>query len=346
MSIKGRTVSFLSEIAVATPLRSTFERTLVSLGHKYPTSRTVESFCRHFGSKLIEQEGNGFARVATFESGGNMFCGGEKRVAPLSLMFYFFGTIWGQHEDEQPVVRCFRRLVREGDVFFDLGANLGFYTCYTVPLCGKSGAVHAFEANPYLIPHLYRSRDLNGEYGNIHLNAVAVGKESGASLPLYDPGSIGCSSLYPHGWLDQGSRVLVPIVTIDEYIRENRIKRIDLMKIDIEGAELDALQGMEEAFRSCPPKVIICELTLLPEQSDPLRQSPEVLRRASSAADPQQLTYFLQQKGYELWGIAADGRLCTWETPRLTSESPLKLANAAYVLPEMRRLRPEIFVQR
>jgi len=333
----------LSDIAIAAPWRSTFERALVSYGHRYPASRTIQSFCRHFGSKLIDHEGSGFARVATFESGGKMFCGGEKQVASLSLMFHFFGTIWGQHEDEHSVVRLLSRLVREGDTFFDLGANLGFYSCFVAPLCGKSGAVHAFEANPTLIPHLNRSRHLNKEQANIHINAVALGKESGTFLPLYDPDWIGCSSLYPHEWLNKGSKVLVPVTTIDDYVCEKGIKRIDVMKIDIEGAELDAFQGMQQAFQTCPPKVIICELTLLPDRDDPLRQSADVLRRASMAADPQQLIQFLAQKDYELFEIAGDGRLRPWKKVELTTELPLKVTNGVFVVGETQRLRPEIF---
>src|SRR5205085_8345556 len=68
-----------------------------------------------------------------------------------------------------------------------------FYSVYVGPLCGRSGAVHAFEANPRLIPHLSRSIALNQVHSNIRLNAVAVGNQSGASLPLYDPDRIGCS---------------------------------------------------------------------------------------------------------------------------------------------------------
>ncbi len=346
MSVKGHVVDLLGGVAVAGPWRSTVEKALVSFAHKYPTSRTVLSFCRHFGGKLVEREGSSFSRRAVFETGGVMFCGGEKKVAQLSLMYYFLGTITGQHEDEQGVAQCLQRLVREGDVFFDLGANFGFYSFYVAPLCGRSGAIHAFEANPFLIPHLHRSAELNRECGKIQVNALAVGKESGKYLPLYDPDWFGCSSLYAHGWLNQGSKVLVPLVTIDEYVLKNRIERIDVMKIDIEGAELDAFQGMEQTFQVCPPKVIICELTLLPEENDPLRHSAGVLRRASSAADPRELTEFLKQKGYELWGIADDGRLCTWEATKLTAEEPLKLANAAFVLPSFRRSRPEIFVPR
>ena len=344
MSIKGRVVKTLSEIGIAAPWRSAVEGALVSLGHKYPTSRTVLSFCRHFGSKLIEYEGNEFGRVATFETGGKMSCGGERTLAELSLFYYFCGTITGQHEDERRVVRLLRQLVRNGDVFFDLGANFGFYSCYVLPLCGMSGAVHAFEANPGLIPHLRRSIDLNRGYGNINLNPVAVGSDSGTYLPLYGTDRIGCSSLYPHEWLDRDSTIEVPVVTIDEYIREKRIKRLDVMKIDIEGAELDALHGMEETFRTCPPRAIICELTVLPEESSPGRDHPEIRRRAATAADPYQLADFLRQKGYQLCYIDDDGRLRAAQGLEPTGDFALKVTNVAFVLPDLQRSRPEVFV--
>jgi FkbM family methyltransferase len=344
VSIKGRVVKTLSEIGIAAPWRSAVEKALVSLGHKYPTSRSVLSFCRHFGSKLIECEGNEFARVAIFETGGKMSCGGERKLAELSLFYYFCGTITGQYEDELRVVRLLRRLVKRGDVFFDLGANFGFYSCFVLPLCGRSGAVHAFEANPCLIPHLRRSIDLNREYGNIDLNPVAVGSNSAVYLPLYGTDRIGSSSLYPHEWLDRDSAIEVPVVTIDEYVREKRIKRIDGMKIDIEGAELDALHGMEETFRTCPPRAIICELTVLPEESSPERDHPEIRQRASSAADPYQLADFLRHKGYQLCYISDDGRLGAAPALKPTDDFALKVTNVAFVLPELQRLRPEIFV--
>ena len=343
MSIKGRVVKTLSEIGIAAPWRSAVEGTLVSLGHKYPTNRSVLSFCRHFGSRLIEYEGDEFARVAIFDTGGKMSCAGDRALSELSLFYYFCGTITGQHEDELRVVRLIRQLVREGDVFFDLGANFGFYSCYVLPLCGKSGAVHAFEANPCLIPHLLRSIDLNKGYGDINLNPVAVGSDSGVRLPLYGSNRIGCTSLYPHEWLDRDSTIEVPVMTIDEYVREKRITRLDVMKIDIEGAELDALHGMEETFRTCPPEAIICELTVLPEEGSSSPDYPEI-RRAPSAADPYQIVDFLRQKGYQLCYISDEGRLSVAPALEQNGVLALKVTNVAFVLPELQRLRPELFV--
>lgn len=343
MSIKGNVVSAISDVAVRSPLRSVAEKLLTAAGHRFPTSKTVQSFCWHFGGKLMEQEGAGFERIATFASGGQMYCGPEQ-IGFLSLMHYFLGTITGQTQDERPIVRLLNRLMRHGDVFFDVGANLGFYSFYVGPMCGKSGSVHAFEANPRLIPHLSRSIELNRAQSNIYLNAVAVGKQSNTHLPLYDPDKIGCSSLHLHGWLDRESTVLVPVVTIDDYIREHGISRIDVMKIDIEGAELEAFQGMEETFRLCPPGVIICEL--MPFENIYGRDRPEVMHRADSAAGPSEISGYLHAKGYEMFQIESlDGRLRLLEKSTPNIEESRHVENVAFVLREYYKdKRPEIFV--
>ena len=343
MSLKGHTVDFISEIAATGPWCTAFEKALVSFTHRYPTNRTLLSLCRHFGSKLIRREGESFSRLAVFDTGGKMSCSGASCLAKLSLSYYFVGTINGQHEDEQGVARLLRRVVRNGDVFFDLGANFGFYSSYVLPLCGRSGEVHSFEANVSLIPHLRRLSEVNSEYGGIRLNAVAVGKESGRSLPFYGSDRIGCSSLYPHEWLTHDNPVLVPVVTIDEYVREKDIRRIDVVKIDIEGAELDALEGMEKTLHACPPKLIVCELTLMPESTNPLRRHAEALR-ASSAANPQQIAMFMQERGYELWFITEAGTLIRSGPSDLTTDTVLKLINVAFVRPELKKERAELFI--
>ena len=342
MSIKGAIVRSLSAVAVTFPFRSAAEKLLVVVGHRFPASRVVQSFCRHFGSKLIEHEGMSFERIVIFASGGKMHCGVDGDIGLLSLMHYFLGTITGQTEDERPIVKLLNRVIHEGDVFFDVGANLGFYSFYVGPLCGKSGSVHAFEANPRLIPHLSQSIELNQTQSNIQLNAAAVGGRPRTHLPLYDPDRIGCSSLHAHGWLDRDSAVLVPVITIDDYIRERGVTRIDVMKIDIEGAELEAFQGMEETFRVSPPGVIICEL--MPFENTHGRDRIEVLHRAQSAAKPSEIAGFLAAKGYELFEIGkTDGRIELFETSFSTIEDARHVVNVAFVHKDIKDQRPEIF---
>lgn len=332
MTIKGSIVGAVCGLAVASPLRGAAERLLVRVGHRFPTSRIVQSFSRHFGSRIMEREGVDFERIVTFASGGKMRCGADGQIGWYCLMHYFLGTITGQIEDERPLVYFLDRVLREGDVFFDVGTNLGFYSSYVAPLCGRSGSVHAFEANPSLIPHLQRSLDLNAGQCQIHLNPVAVGSESNKVLRLYDPDRIGNSSFYPHGWLDKQTWVDVPVVALDDYVQSKEIKRIDVMKIDIEGAELDAMHGMEKTLKSCPPDVILCEL-----------MPSKVPERADGAARPGEISELLSSRGYVLCYIGEeDGLLMLAEKNVTNIDHESHIVNVAFVQSSFLTERPDI----
>src|SRR3989442_7445170 len=97
------------------------------------------------------------------------------------------------------------------------------------------------------------------------------------------------------------------------------------MKIDIEGAELEAFQGMEETFRVCPPGVIICEL--LPIENTYGRDHIEVLHPALSASNPTLIAEFLHAKGYEMFQIVKTDRKST----RLNS-SHVRISYAVFCL--------------
>src|SRR4029079_10129921 len=101
---------------------------------------------------------------------------------------------------------------------------------------------------------------------------------------------IGSSSLHPHEWLSQQKAVLVPVTTIDDYVREHQSSRSAMMKIEIEGAELEAFEGMTDTFRLCPPGIILCELIPL-----------NVTGRAQSSPAPSQMAQFLISRGYEMF---------------------------------------------
>lgn len=335
MTIKGNVVSALCGLAALPPFTAASERLLLLAGHRYPTSRTVQSFSRHFGARLMDRERERFERIITFDTGGKMHCGADEFAGPPCVMHYFLGTITGQMEDERPVVRFLERLLRPGDVFFDVGANLGFYSLYVGPLCGKSGAVHAFEANPVLIPHLRRSIALNESTSNIILNDVAVGRRSNEVLRLYDPGRIGNSSFHAHGWLNREKWVSVPVVALDDYASEHAVRRIDAVKIDIEGAELEALQGMERLFEYAPPNVIVCEL-----------MPTAVSSRAPSAARPADIAAYLAERNYVMCTFAPQhGYLRLPAASVEFIESHDHVVNVAFVRSLLIGDRPELFVE-
>lgn len=342
MSLKGYLMGLLSRVAIVKPCRTMVEKLTIVIGHKYPTNRIIISFCRHFGSQLIALEGNRFERVVTFASGGKMHCGGPPHLSRFSIMYYFLGTITGQTEDERPIAKLLSRAIRQGDVFLDIGANFGFYSFFVAPLCGASGEVHAFEPNPVLVQHLLRSVELNKLRENITINPVAVSKESNQSLQLYDPDRIGCSSLYPHEWLNAETSVLVPVITIDQYRREKNLTHIDVMKIDIEGAELDALRGMLETFQTSPPALIVCEL--MPLYNTYGEFNLQDLHRAPSAPEPTDIVDFLYTKGYQPWNIRPyDGRLCNVVHRDAIKDISRKVSNVAFIRADLKQVRPELF---
>ncbi len=332
MTIKGQVVNLICRLGIQSPFRAMAESLLLSAGHRFPTSRTVQSFARHFGSWMMQREGAAFERVVTFESGGKMCCGPDKQTGLLTLQHYFLGTITGQMEDERPIVHFLHRAVQSGDVFLDVGSNLGFYSLYVGPLCGKGGEIHAFEANPSLIEPLRRSIELNKDLSNIRLNAVAVGKESNKYLPLYDPERVGNSSFHAHGWLNKTSFVNVPVIAIDDYVDTNGIARVDGMKIDIEGAELEAFEGMSRTIDRMPPRFIVCEL-----------MPSGVSSRADSAARPTEVINFLADKGYLACLLSEDGRLQLPPVSGPAVESAAQVVNVIFAHSTLRGDRPDLF---
>ena len=83
--------------------------------------------------------------------------------------------------------RVFLRLVREGDVVFDVGANLGLYTLLFSHRTGRTGQVHAFEPAPPTFQALLCNLDREGRFRNVVANGVAVGAAAGTAS-LYLPG--------------------------------------------------------------------------------------------------------------------------------------------------------------
>jgi FkbM family methyltransferase len=142
----------------------------------------------------------------------------------------------------------FLGLVRRGDVVFDVGANLGYYTLLFSHLAGPRGEVHAFEPVPATFERLAANLERERRSGNVRANRAAVGEKAGSAV-LFQPGSDHCqASLAPHGagsW-SAGPAVTehaAPLITLDGYARERRVSRIDFLKCDVEGAELAVLRG-------------------------------------------------------------------------------------------------------
>jgi FkbM family methyltransferase len=129
--------------------------------------------------------------------------------------------------------------LKEGDVVLDIGANIGYYTLLASRRVGPSGRVFAFEPDPRNFALLRKNLRANG-CTNVHVERKAVSDCSGTIRLYLDKLNKGDHTIY-----DVGGRHAIEVgaVRLDDYFSGSAGK-IDLIKIDVQGAEGKVLRGM------------------------------------------------------------------------------------------------------
>lgn len=127
-------------------------------------------------------------------------------------------------------------------VVLDVGANVGAYSKQIRRTLGERAEIHAFEPSSAAFDRLVAL--FTGD-NRIHLNRVGVGKATGtATLWSAAPGSVLASTFDVPANLG-GSGETIDIVTLDSYCLDHGVDHVDLLKLDVEGGELDALRGAQ-----------------------------------------------------------------------------------------------------
>jgi FkbM family methyltransferase len=145
--------------------------------------------------------------------------------------------------------RAIAASLRSGDVFFDIGANVGFYALLGSRYVGPAGKVCAFEPVPKNLAQLNRHLQLNS-CANVTVFDVAVSDRQG--LAQFD------SSLGPsEGHLAPNGGLSVRIVTLDVLVETGDVPFPDVVKLDVEGAEAQVLRGAEKLLGRKRPKIFL-----------------------------------------------------------------------------------------
>jgi FkbM family methyltransferase len=160
---------------------------------------------------------------------------------------------------EPTVQRAVETHLQRGDVFYDVGANVGFLSLLAAKSVGPDGHVYCFEPQPSVLPLLTRNLEQNG-YSNYDVIEAAVSDRPGhAKLELNARGRSGearlASARAGHDVTSprSGHAVDVRVVTLDEL----DLPAARLVKIDVEGAESQVLRGMARVMREHRPTLII-----------------------------------------------------------------------------------------
>ena len=159
-----------------------------------------------------------------------------------------------QNNYEFNETKLVKELIKPGWSVIDIGANFGWYSIHFSKLVGQSGRVFAFEPIPETYEELNSNIKLNF-CQNIKAFNLALGDKDGTisfGVPNIDGGS-GASSEF----LKYSKRVQTTMRHLDDVIKEQKINKVDFIKADIEGGELNMLKGAEKLIENFRPKLLI-----------------------------------------------------------------------------------------
>jgi FkbM family methyltransferase len=141
---------------------------------------------------------------------------------------------WEEYETE-----LFKKYAKKDDVVLDIGAHIGYYTLIAARIVGDKGKVYAFEPDPKNFKILKRNVEENG-YKNIILVNKALSNKSGRIKLFINKENTGDHRIYD--LKNEREFISIQAITLDDFFKK-RAKKVDLIKMDIQGAEVRAFKG-------------------------------------------------------------------------------------------------------
>jgi FkbM family methyltransferase len=197
--------------------------------------------------------------------------------------------------------KLFRELLPSAEVFVDAGAHIGLYSMLAGRYGGPGLAVYALEPDPYNLRAFRWNQRLN-RCRNVRLMPAAVADRTGADRFLISEGTIGSSLILGRTNIGPTHFLNVDTVSLDRLLQDVSFTAI-LVKLDIEGAEVRALQGMARTLQRAARTAVLCEI------------NPEAL--AAGGRTPADLVAALRRAGLDVFFVSeADGGLIPADPPR------------------------------
>jgi FkbM family methyltransferase len=196
-----------------------------------------------FGDKAAEENAASFPadQYSVYQVNDSMFCADDKWDW-IKSNYIKKGLAW-----EPYLNKVFSQYVKPGDVVVDIGGNIGTHTMNLAKLVGLEGRVHVFEPQMKLYTELLMNMKLNHS-SNVIPYRVALGA-SERSAELVHP----CSTNEGMGYIDDQGDETVVMRTLDSYCLDN----VSLIKINIEGYEIEALKGSLETIERNKPVLVV-----------------------------------------------------------------------------------------
>lgn len=148
---------------------------------------------------------------------------------------------------EPTTVKYFQQAVKPGAIVLDIGAHIGYYTLMAAKRVGKKGKVYAFEPSKDNLILLNKNIRIN-KFNNVILVNKAVANSNKKSKFFINSMSTGMHSLVDIGYKGK-KNIMVDVVSLDNFFGNNP-PPVSVIKMDIEGGEYSALEGMKKILKS------------------------------------------------------------------------------------------------
>ena len=217
-------------------------------GVRWTGRRPFTTAAYHYAS-WVARTGRPAIRVGRLRTGARI---------ELDLAQWMHREIFYLGATEPRTTDLFRRVATAGWTFFDVGANEGYYALMAYDLGGLSSHVVAFEPQPTLAHRLRRSASLNG-YSLTVIEAACAASDG--YLRFYEsdqPDNSGTATAVPG--VHSTAATQVRAMSLDSYCAGVDVWP-DVLKIDVEGFELEVLKGFERGLQSRSPRLIVAELS-------------------------------------------------------------------------------------
>jgi len=187
------------------------------------------------------------------------------------------------------------RFLRPGMIVLDIGAHHGFYTLLGSKKVGSTGRVLAFEPSPRERKRLRRHIWFN-QCKNVTVWECALGRAEGnADLFVVDGAETGFNSLRPPNASQPTKTLSVRVATLDDCLSREGIERVDFVKMDVEGAEIEVLNGATRLLDRHPRPALMCEV--------------QDIRTTPWGYPAKAIVDFLRQRGFQWFSLSDDDEL-------------------------------------
>jgi FkbM family methyltransferase len=218
----------------------------------------------------------------------------------------------------EPAERAFlERFLKSGMTVLDIGAHHGFYSLLASKFVGPEGMVIAFEPSPRERKALRLNLRLN-RCKNVSVEQVALGSEDASGILHMVDFQTGCNSLKPPASdvLGVTCQIPVDVLRLDTWTNKRKIERVDFIKLDVEGGELEVLRGASQFLTRRPRPLILAEL--------------EDARSRAWGHQAKDTATFLQSLGFQWFRIVQGGLLA------VVPENPLQYEENFLAVPQER----------